>query len=78
MVLLEVRGNTKEFGGLRVIDSQDLTIEKGQILGLMGQPHLLMLDETSLGLAPILIKDIFETVRKIADQGQQSLWWSRM
>jgi branched-chain amino acid transport system ATP-binding protein len=37
--------------------------------GLMSQPHLLMLDEPSLGLAPILIKDIFETVRKIANQG---------
>ncbi len=37
--------------------------------GLMGRPDLLMLDEPSLGLAPILIKDIFETVRKIADQG---------
>jgi len=36
--------------------------------GLMSRPHLLMLDEPSLGLAPILIKDIFETVRKIADQ----------
>lgn len=28
-----------------------------------------MLNDPSLGLAPILIKDIFETVRKIADQG---------
>jgi branched-chain amino acid transport system ATP-binding protein len=37
--------------------------------GLMARPHLLMLDEPSLGLAPILIKSIFETVRKIADQG---------
>lgn len=37
--------------------------------GLMALPHLLMLDEPSLGLAPILIKSIFETVRKIADQG---------
>jgi branched-chain amino acid transport system ATP-binding protein len=37
--------------------------------GLMAKPELLMLDEPSLGLAPILIKDIFETVRKIADQG---------
>jgi branched-chain amino acid transport system ATP-binding protein len=37
--------------------------------GLMGRPKLLMLDEPSLGLAPILIKNIFETVRKIADQG---------
>jgi branched-chain amino acid transport system ATP-binding protein len=37
--------------------------------GLMAKPKLLMLDEPSLGLAPILIKDIFETVRKVADQG---------
>jgi branched-chain amino acid transport system ATP-binding protein len=37
--------------------------------GLMARPKLLMLDEPSLGLAPILIKDIFQTVRKIADQG---------
>ena len=37
--------------------------------GLMARPKLLMLDEPSLGLAPILIKNIFETVRKIADQG---------
>jgi branched-chain amino acid transport system ATP-binding protein len=37
--------------------------------GLMAKPKLLMLDEPSLGLAPLLIKNIFETVRKIADQG---------
>jgi branched-chain amino acid transport system ATP-binding protein len=37
--------------------------------GMMALPKLLMLDEPSLGLAPILIKSIFETVRKIADQG---------
>ncbi len=37
--------------------------------GLMARPKLLMLDEPSLGLAPLLIKDIFGTVRKIADQG---------
>ena len=37
--------------------------------GLMAKPELLMLDEPSLGLAPILIRDIFETVRKIADLG---------
>lgn len=37
--------------------------------GLMAKPKLLILDEPSLGLAPILIKGVFETVRKIADQG---------
>ena len=37
--------------------------------GLMARPKILMLDEPSLGLAPVLIKSIFETIRKIADQG---------
>ena len=37
--------------------------------GLMAVPKLLMLDEPSLGLAPVLINSIFETIRKIADQG---------
>lgn len=37
--------------------------------GLMAKPKLLMLDEPSLGLSPLLSKIIFEAVRKIADQG---------
>lgn len=37
--------------------------------GLMSKPRLLMLDEPSLGLAPILIKEIFKTIRTIADTG---------
>ena len=37
--------------------------------GLMAMPKLLMLDEPSLGLAPLLIQEIFRTVRMIADQG---------
>jgi len=37
--------------------------------GLMAVPGLLMLDEPSLGLAPILVKAIFDTLRKIADTG---------
>ncbi len=41
--------------------------------GLMSKPRLLMLDEPSLGLAPILIKEIFKTVRTIADTGMTVL-----
>ena len=37
--------------------------------GLMAKPRILMLDEPSLGLAPILIKNIFDTVQEIARQG---------
>ena len=36
---------------------------------LMGSPKMLLLDEPSLGLAPLLIKDIFETLKKIRQEG---------
>lgn len=37
--------------------------------GLMSLPHLLMLDEPSLGLAPLLVRDIFRKVREINQDG---------
>jgi branched-chain amino acid transport system ATP-binding protein len=37
--------------------------------GLMAKPKLLMLDEPSLGLAPILVKQTFETIGKINSEG---------
>ncbi len=37
--------------------------------GLMSDPKLLMLDEPSLGLAPILVDEVFELIRNIAKQG---------
>ena len=36
---------------------------------LMGQPKLLILDEPSMGLAPVLVDLIFETIQKINQQG---------
>ncbi|SMP71938.1 amino acid/amide ABC transporter ATP-binding protein 2, HAAT family [Desulfonatronum zhilinae] len=37
--------------------------------GLMASPKILLLDEPSLGLAPILVKSIFATVREINKSG---------
>ncbi len=37
--------------------------------GLMSRPRLLMLDEPSLGLAPVLVKAIFEDLGRINGQG---------
>ena len=37
--------------------------------GLMAKPVLLMLDEPSLGLAPMLVKTVFEAVQQINDGG---------
>ena len=37
--------------------------------GLMSLPKLLMLDEPSLGLAPILVREIFSIIGKIREEG---------
>ena len=36
---------------------------------LMSDPELLLLDEPSLGLAPILVKTIFKTIKEISESG---------
>jgi branched-chain amino acid transport system ATP-binding protein len=36
---------------------------------LLGNPKLLLLDEPSMGLAPVLVDVIFETIERIRDQG---------
>ncbi|MDB2447504.1 ABC transporter ATP-binding protein [bacterium] len=36
---------------------------------LMSRPKLLLLDEPSLGLAPLIVKQIFEIIEKIASEG---------
>ena len=37
--------------------------------GLMGKPKLQMFDEPSLGLSPILVKDIFNVIKRIKEEG---------
>ncbi len=36
--------------------------------GLMSRPKLLMLDEPSLGLAPLLVEEIFSILRRLREQ----------
>ena len=36
---------------------------------MMGKPRLLLLDEPSLGLAPLVIKEIFEMILRIRSMG---------
>lgn len=41
--------------------------------GLMSSPTILMLDEPSLGLAPILVDEVLDTVRKLKAEGMTIL-----
>lgn len=36
---------------------------------LMAKPRLLLLDEPSMGLAPLLVEEIFATIRKLREEG---------
>ncbi len=40
---------------------------------LMSQPELIMMDEPSMGLAPIIVKDIFQIITKLRNQGKTIL-----
>ena len=45
---------------------------------LMSRPRLLLLDEPSLGLAPMVVKQIFRTIEEINESsGSPSSWSSR-
>jgi len=57
--LKELRNQTS--GYLSGGEQQMLVIGRG----LMAKPKLMLLDEASLGLAPMMVKEIFEIVRKI-------------
>ncbi len=41
--------------------------------GLMSKPKLLLLDEPSLGLAPLIVQQLFATIRKIRERGMTIL-----
>jgi branched-chain amino acid transport system ATP-binding protein len=40
---------------------------------LMARPKLIMMDEPSMGLAPLIVKDIFSIIGKLRDEGNTVL-----
>jgi branched-chain amino acid transport system ATP-binding protein len=61
-----LRERTHQLGGtLSGGEQQMLAIGRA----MMCQPRLLLLDEPSLGLAPILVQQVFATIREINEQG---------
>lgn len=65
-----LKERTKQNGGsLSGGEQQMLAIARG----LMMDPDIIMLDEPSLGLAPIIVEEIFELILKIRESGKTVL-----
>ena len=61
-----LRERRRQLGGtLSGGEQQMLAIARG----LMSKPKLLMFDEPSLGLAPILVREILDVIKRIRDEG---------
>ena len=61
-------------GGLSGGEQQMLAISRG----LMAVPRLLLLDEPSLGLAPLLVREIFGIIRALRQEGRTILLVEQM
>ena len=62
--ILQTRRN-QQAGTLSGGEQQMLAVCRG----LMSEPKMILLDEPSLGLAPIIVKGIFELIAQIREQG---------
>ena len=65
-----LKERSRQFGGtLSGGEQQMLAVGRG----MMGKPRILLMDEPSLGLAPMLVKQIFETIVEINRAGTSIL-----
>ncbi|WP_208449726.1 ATP-binding cassette domain-containing protein, partial [Burkholderia ambifaria] len=86
--ILEVDGLSVRYGKVEALHGAAIRVAPGQIVSvigpngagkstllsaIMGKPDLLMLDEPSLGLAPLIVREIFHIISALRGTGVATL-----
>ena len=76
--MLEIKDLHVNYGAVHALNGVSMTVKDGEIVSLigangagalMGRPKMILMDEPSMGLSPLLVKEIFAIIREVNKQG---------
>ena len=67
--LLEAKSLCAWYGAAQILYDVDLEVRRGEVVALMGNPYLVLLDEPSEGVAPVIVEQMANMILELKAQG---------